>query len=90
MFNVTPRVVYMADGNGHVFKGSVREAIFSMDYNSSMTLQIECDGVTIRAVNPMRDMVSKDIDIDVFQALLEDGYGAGDSEVQEKVAEEAT
>ena len=83
IFNGMPHAVYIIDGNGNIIKGRVTECSISTGYDMQQTLRVECTDIVFQ----QRSM--KDVDPDVFQALLEDENG-GCTEVPEEVTEEAS
>lgn len=83
IFNGVPKMAYMVDSNGHILSASIIDASIDMEWNGLSRLHLDCDSVTIRTVKEL-----KDINPDIFQAMMEDGYGTGDTEIQKEVAEE--
>ena len=73
--------VYITDNSGNIIKGKVTECSISTGYDMQPTLRVECTDIMFMQKS------MKDIDPNVFQALLEDENG-GCTEVPEEVAEE--
>jgi len=75
--------VYITDNSGNIIKGKVVECSMSTGYDMQPTLRVECTNIVFQQKS------MKDIDPDVFQALLEAENG-GCTEIPEEVTKENT
>lgn len=67
MFN-GPCTAYIADNCGNIIKAKVVECTMSSSYDWQPTMSVECANIVFLTAKEM-----KDIDPNVFQAMLEDG-----------------
>ena len=58
--------VYVTDNSGNIIKGKVTECSISTGYDMLPTLRVECTNIVFLQKS------MKDIDPDVYEALLED------------------
>lgn len=84
IFEHVPQIVYITDGKGNIIKGMVVNCTLSNEWHGEASMQVECKDITF-----MKNPSIGDIDVDVFQAMLEDGYGRH-TEVSEEVTEETS
>ena len=67
MFN-RPCNAYIVDNCGNIIRAKVLECTMSSAYDMQPTMSVECTDIVFSTVKEM-----KDINPDVFQAMLEDG-----------------